>query len=89
MITSKPFHFEELLERVRVQLRAKAGEPEFFHLRNNFYISGKAPSIKDNVEIPLTQKEFALLEYLVRNKNKNYVDRTLIIEKYGTSTLQV
>jgi DNA-binding response OmpR family regulator len=91
----KPFHFEELLERVRVQLRAKVGEPEFFTLGRISIFPERHQVLKDNVEISLTQKEFALLEYLVRNKNK-VCRRTLIIEKvwdihfeYNTGVIDV
>jgi DNA-binding response OmpR family regulator len=91
----KPFHFEELLERVRVQLRAKVGEPEFFTLGTISIFPERHQVLKDNIEIPLTQKEFALLEYLVRNKNK-VCRRTLIIEKvwdihfeYNTGVIDV
>jgi two-component system copper resistance phosphate regulon response regulator CusR len=91
----KPFHFEELLERVRVQLRTKVGEPEFFTLGTISIFPERHQVLKDNVEISLTQKEFALLEYLVRNKNK-VCRRTLIIEKvwdihfeYNTGVIDV
>jgi DNA-binding response OmpR family regulator len=91
----KPFHFEELLERVRVQLRAKVGEPEFFTLGSIAIFPERHQVLKDNIEIQLTQKEFALLEYLVRNKNK-VCRRTLIIEKvwdihfeYNTGVIDV
>ncbi len=91
----KPFHFEELLERVRVQLRSKVGEPEFFTLGSISIFPERHQVLKDGVEISLTQKEFALLEYLVRNKNK-VCRRTLIIEKvwdihfeYNTGVIDV
>ena len=91
----KPFHFEELLERVRVQLRAKVGEPEFFTLGSISIFPDRHEVLKDGEEIHLTQKEFALLEYLVRNKNK-VCRRTLIIEKvwdihfeYNTGVIDV
>jgi two-component system, OmpR family, copper resistance phosphate regulon response regulator CusR len=91
----KPFHFEELLERVRVQLRTKVGEAEFFTLGAISIFPERHQVLKDNVEIQLTQKEFALLEYLVRNKNK-VCRRTLIIEKvwdihfeYNTGVIDV
>lgn len=91
----KPFHFEELLERVRVQLRTKVGEPEFFTLGSISIFPERHEVLKDGIEVPLTQKEFALLEYLVRNKNK-VCRRTLIIEKvwdihfeYNTGVIDV
>lgn len=47
----KPFHFEELLERVRVQLRAKVGESEFFTLGTISIFPERHQILKDNVEI--------------------------------------
>ena len=75
----KPFEFEELLARIRVQLRNN----------NRAEDSLSAGSIKINpvshqvfcglLEITLTPKEFALLEYLVRNKER-VCTRSRIIE---------
>lgn len=76
----KPFSFEELLARIRVLTRVNETETVVF----------KAAGIEMNVEkhsvvqngrmIDLTQKEFALLELLLRNKGK-VCRRTRIIEK--------
>ena len=75
----KPFAFEELLARIRVQLRSKHQGDDALragHLNINpvthqvFY---------ETSEITLTPKEFALLEYLVRNKEK-VCTRSRIIE---------
>jgi two-component system copper resistance phosphate regulon response regulator CusR len=75
----KPFHFEELLERIKVQLRPKSGEHEKFTL-GNITLDVSAHQIwKDGKEVFLTQKEFALFELLVRNKGK-VCRRTRIIE---------
>ncbi len=76
----KPFSFEELLARIRVLMRT----------RENVGVVFKAGSIEMDIEkhivtnhgslVDLTQKEFSLLEYLLRNKGK-VCRRTRIIEK--------
>lgn len=76
----KPFAFEELLARIKVLLRNKQGEQTIFETENiqlNIEVHRVTLHGK-NVE--LTQKEFALLEYLLRNKG-NVCRRTRIIEK--------
>ncbi|MGR7814380.1 response regulator transcription factor [Lacinutrix undariae] len=64
----KPFHFEELLERIKVQLRPKSGEHSIFKLGEITLNTSTHQVFKAEEEIALTQKEFALLEYLMRNK---------------------
>ncbi len=76
----KPFAFEELLARIRVLLRNKTGEQTIFeagHIQLNTEVH---QVIKNGLPVELTQKEFALLEYLLRNKGK-VCRRTRIIEK--------
>lgn len=75
----KPFHFEELLERIKVQLRPKTGEHERFTLGKIALDTGTHQVWKGEQEIALTQKEFALLEYLMRNKG-SVCRRTRILE---------
>ncbi|MFV0607283.1 MAG: response regulator transcription factor [Niabella sp.] len=75
----KPFHFEELLERIKVQLRPKSGGHAVFQLGSITLNTDTHQVFKENEEISLTQKEFALLEYLIRNKGK-VCRRTRIIE---------
>ncbi len=75
----KPFHFEELLERIKVQLRPKSGDHSFFTLGQISLNTETHQVFKDQREIHLTQKEFALLEHLIRNKGK-VCRRTRIIE---------
>ncbi len=91
----KPFHFEELLERIRVQLRATTSEPEKLSIGNIILDVNAHQVHKGNEEIFLTKKEFALLEYLIRNKNK-VCRRTRIIEsvwdihfEYNTGVIDV
>ncbi len=91
----KPFAFDELLERIRVQLRPKSGEHETFSL-DNIVLDTKTHSVmKNGEEIFLTQKEFALFEFLLRNKGK-VCRRTQIIEsvcdihfEYNTGVIDV
>lgn len=75
----KPFHFEELLERIKVQLRPASGEHEVFSLGTITLDTAAHQVWKEGKEVTLTQKEFALLEYLIRNKGK-VCRRTRIIE---------
>jgi two-component system copper resistance phosphate regulon response regulator CusR len=75
----KPFHFEELLERIRVQLRAKGGSEEKYTLGPITLFTERHQVFQGKEEVLLTQKEFALLEYLMKNKNQ-VCRRTQIIE---------
>ena len=91
----KPFHFEELLERIKVQLRPKSGEHALFVLGPITLNTESHQVHKNKEEIHLTQKEFALLEYLMRNKGK-VCRRTRIIEsvwdiqfEYNTGVIDV
>ncbi|MDN3689787.1 response regulator transcription factor [Cyclobacterium jeungdonense] len=91
----KPFHFEEILERIKVQLRPKMGEHSLFTLGIITLNTETHQVFKGNEEIHLTQKEFALLEYLIRNKGK-VCRRSRIIEsvwdiqfEYNTGVIDV
>lgn len=91
----KPFHFEELLERIRVQLRTRGGAEEKYTLGPIVLFTGRHVVLKNEEEVQLTQKEFALLEYLMKNKNK-VCRRTQIIEEvwdihfdYNTGVIDV
>ncbi len=66
----KPFHFEELLERIKVQLRPKFAENKEFVL-GEIRLNSNSMSVKvSDVEVKLTQKEFSLLELLLKNKGR-------------------
>ncbi|HEY9168194.1 MAG TPA: response regulator transcription factor [Lutibacter sp.] len=91
----KPFHFEELLERIKVQLRPKSGEHSVFTLGSITLNTGNHQVLKNGKEINLTQKEFSLLEFLMRNKG-TVCRRTRIIEsvwdihfEYNTGVIDV
>ena len=91
----KPFSFEELLARVRVQLRGKQSENSKITHRNLVMDLNTHQVFVDSQDVSLTQKEFALLEFLLRNKGK-VCTRSRIIEHvwdihfdYNTSVIDV
>ena len=75
----KPLQFEELLARIRVQLRTREGEHAILSVGNIEMNLETHQVFNNSKEIILTQKEFSLLEYLIRNKGK-VCTRTRIIE---------
>lgn len=76
----KPFAFEELLARMRVLLRSTKGEQNVFSYADIALDLDTHRVTKAGKQVELTQKEFALLELLLRNKGK-VCRRTRIIEK--------
>jgi len=67
----KPFHMSELLARVRAILR-REGETRHTILRTGDLVldpNAMRISFKD-IEIPLTAKEFGILDYLMRNAGR-------------------
>ncbi len=91
----KPFHFDELLERIKVQLRPKFDEHSILTLGNISLNTSNHKIFKNNEELFLTQKEFALLEFLMRHKGV-VCKRTQIIQSvwdihfdYNTSVIDV
>ena len=76
----KPFAFDELVARIKVLLRNKSGEHNEFSVNDIVLNTDSYEVTKSGQPVSLTQKEFALLEYLLRNKGK-VCRRTRIIEK--------
>ena len=76
----KPFAFEELMARIRVLMRNKTGEQSVFSIRDIQMNIDVHQVLKAGKEIILTQKEFSLLELLLRNKGK-VCRRIRIMEK--------
>lgn len=76
----KPFAFEELLARIRVLMRKSTGEQAIFSTRDIKMNIEVYEVTKAGKQIILTQKEFALLEFLLRNKGK-VCRRSRIMEK--------
>ena len=74
----KPFSFDELLERIKIHFRNQS-EPEVLKLGPIEIQLTKHLVEVDGIEANLTQREYELLCYLVRNKGK-VCSRTQIIE---------
>ncbi len=90
----KPFSFDELLERIKIHFRNVSLDDVLF-LGNIKIIQSKYQVLVDNQEIALTQREYELLAYLIKNKGK-VCTRTQIIEdvwdihfEYDTGVIDV
>ena len=90
----KPFSFEELLERIKIHFRTK-DDVKMLTLGNITIDKSKFQVFVDNKEVSLTQREFELLEYLIKNKGE-VCTRTKIIEdvwdihfEYDTGVIDV
>lgn len=66
---TKPFSFSELLARIRVQLRTKDITNNKLHVSDLELNLLTKTAQRGNDNISLTAKEFAILEYLIKNKN--------------------
>jgi DNA-binding response OmpR family regulator len=75
----KPFSFDELLERIKVHFRANSLD-EMLTLGFIKIDVAKRQVFSESNEVLLTQREFELLVYLVKNKGR-VCSRTDIIEK--------
>lgn len=66
---TKPFAFEELLARIRMLIRKKAGNKTNVYKLGDLKLDvGKMRVTRDGKEIALTSREFALLHYMITNK---------------------
>ncbi|MBN8838209.1 MAG: response regulator transcription factor [Sphingobacteriia bacterium] len=94
----KPFHLEELHARIKVALKRTKHDEENANILsiNDLTIDFKTKTVKRaDKEIPLTAKEFALLNLLVKNRGK-VISKQEILEKVwdlsfdtGTNTIEV
>ncbi len=95
----KPFHFDELLARVKALLKrfdATEVREEKKIVVGDLIIDNKTKSVfRQDIEIPLTAKEFSLLKLLAINRGK-VVSKQEILEKVwdmsfdtGTNTIEV
>jgi len=75
----KPFEFEELLARIRVQLRRRGSEESVLNTGELTVDPASHQARCDSTDLALTPKEFALLEFLLRNKGR-VCTRSRIIE---------
>lgn len=90
----KPFSFDELLERIKIHFRNQ-NEDDVLQLNSIKIIQSKYQVLVDGNEVNLTQREYELLLYLIKNKGK-VCTRTQIIEdvwnihfEYDTGVIDV
>jgi heavy metal response regulator len=77
---TKPFSFAELVARIRALLRRRTGEKKDTLTAGDLSLSvSTRRARRGSREIELTAKEYALLEYFMRNPNR-ILTRTLISE---------
>ena len=77
---TKPFAFQELLARVRALLRRKTdAEPPLLKVDDLTLDPARRLVFRGEVKIELTNKEFALLDYFMRNPDR-VLTRTMIAE---------
>lgn len=77
---TKPFAFEELIARIRAMLRKLSGTDSLILKVGDLEMDLVSHTVKRaGKEIKLTQKEYSLLEYLMRNHDK-IVTRTMILQ---------
>ncbi len=76
----KPFAFEELLARVRALLRRGSPEKNLILKVMDLSLDTQTHVVtRNNNTISLTPKEYSILEYLLRNKNR-VISRTILSE---------
>lgn len=90
----KPFSFEELLERIKIHFRNQSVNSQLNLGKIKINLSTHQVFV-ENDEVSLTQREFDLLAYLIKNKG-NVRTRTQIIEdvwnihfEYDTGVIDV
>lgn len=77
---TKPFEFEELLARIKAQLRrSNKARSELIEIGDILVNMTNKQVQKNSENIPLSPKEFSILEYLIRNHGK-YKNRGEILE---------
>jgi two-component system copper resistance phosphate regulon response regulator CusR len=77
---TKPFSFEELLARIKVQLRSKAIQPRNILKLEDLELDTNTKQVqRGGTIIDLTSKEYALLEFFMRNQN-SIVSESMINE---------
>ncbi len=74
---AKPFSFAELLARIRVQLRTTNSTQTKISIADLELDLLNKTAIIANENIVLTAKEFALLEYLIKNKDRVLSETTI------------
>lgn len=76
----KPFDFQELVARVKSVIRRNTGKPSPLIVISDLVVDTNTHTAKrGEADIPLSSKEYSILEYLAAHKNR-VISRTELIE---------
>ncbi|MDD3817080.1 MAG: response regulator transcription factor [Thiovulaceae bacterium] len=75
---TKPFSFDELLARIRVQLRKKEQKDNLLCVDDLILNTDTKTLTRSGTKINLTAKEYAILEYMMRNQGTILDEQTLL-----------
>ena len=84
---TKPFSIEELLARVRVQLRSHEPGPRLLHAKDLILNRDTHEVTRAGQPISLTAKEFSLLEFLLMYPNKVHTRDEIFNSVWGSDFL--
>jgi DNA-binding response OmpR family regulator len=80
---TKPFAFNELLARIRSLLRRERQSPALYRIADLHLNAMTRKATRSGTNIDLTAREYALLEYLMRNPHKLVTRQQLAKEIWG------
>jgi len=84
---TKPFSFEELLARIRVQIRNQTHDSSLISIADLIIDTDRREVKRAEKNINLTAKEYALIIYMARNKDK-LLTETIIRENLSDMSHQ-
>jgi DNA-binding response OmpR family regulator len=85
---TKPFSIRELLARVKALLRRRpADDDAVYQIGDATLDLGSHKLSRSGVEVPLTTKEFRMLEYFVRRPNRALARSDIIDNVWGRSVI--
>jgi two-component system KDP operon response regulator KdpE len=84
---TKPFAMDELLARIRVNLRRTVSDEETARVETPSFLVdlGAKQVLRDGVSVHLTRKEWEVVSILVRNPGRLITQRQLLQEVWGPS----
>lgn len=83
---TKPFQVKELLARIRALTRRKAEIVNVTSLGNVTFNSDNSSMSNGDKVVNLTRKEFSLMEYFLRNKNKYITSEKIFDDVWSSDT---
>jgi DNA-binding response OmpR family regulator len=85
---TKPFSIRELLARVKALLRRRpADDDAVYEIGDATLNLGSHKLTRDGAEVPLTTKEYRMLEYFVRRPNRALARSDIIDNVWGRSVI--